>query len=90
MWYNAAMEYHGTVRHGVMVFEGQLPLPDGTPVRVLSDTPAGRPPQSRGIARRMRGFLKISAPSPTDEEIDRLRFEALAEKHGLDLLAGLP
>jgi hypothetical protein len=78
------MEFQGTVRQGVVVFEGKLPLPDGTPVRVVpADGPAAHR-ATRGIARRMRGFLKTSGPAPTDEDVDRLRFEALAEKHGLD------
>jgi hypothetical protein len=79
------MVYHGRVLKGVVVFEEQAPPPDGTRVRVETES-RGVAAETRptGIARRMRGFLKTSAPMPDDEQIDRLRFEALAEKYGLD------
>lgn len=33
------------------------------------------------LVDRLYGAFKTGAPTPTDEDIDRMRFEALMEKH---------
>jgi hypothetical protein len=47
------MEYDGTIKDGVVVFSGQVPLPDGTRVRVQ---PVGEPSSSPDVT--------TSQPSP--------------------------
>lgn len=82
--YNGDMVYHGRVERGVVVFEGPVPLPDGTPVRVEAEAVVTTRLKAAGIVERVRGLLRTSPTAPTDAEVDQIRFDALAEKYGLD------
>jgi hypothetical protein len=68
------MEYDGTIKDGVVVFSGQVPLPDGTRVRVQpvgeratpTDTGASQPSSAQTLGQRLMKFAGRARGLPRD------------------------
>jgi hypothetical protein len=82
------MTLHGRVENGVVVFQSDPPLPEGTLVAVtpLQPQSAGRGPiavskEQREALLGLIGMWKVEHP-PNDEEVDRIIDEARMKKYG--------
>ena len=69
------MEYDGTIKGGVVVFTGDVPLPDGTRVRVqpvpeasqsAESTPTDSTSQSETLGQRLMKFAGRARGLPSD------------------------
>jgi len=56
------MTYRGRIKNGVVVFEGDVPLPEGTEVRVEAVEPAG----GKTLADRFRDVIGSISDLPAD------------------------
>jgi hypothetical protein len=70
------MEIRGRVCNGVVVLEGELPLPEGTLVTV--SYPAPQPPESPGTRRRVQ-FPLVPSDSPGSRRLTAERVAELLE-----------
>jgi hypothetical protein len=55
------MRYTGQIKNGVVVFDGQAPLPDGVRVTVEPQEPP-----RRSLAERLKPVIGIAKGLPTD------------------------
>ncbi len=53
------MTYRGSIQNGVVVFEGHVPLPEGTVVNVEAETPAAAESASDPVYR----IYELAAPT---------------------------
>ena len=50
-------------------------------IRSLSNELRPKEPIPEGVVERLRGVLKTDEPSPTDEDIEAMKYERLSEKY---------
>ncbi|KKD36707.1 hypothetical protein [Limnoraphis robusta] len=50
-------------------------------IRSLSNELRPKEPIPEGVVERLRGVLKTDEPTPTDEEIEAMKYERLSEKY---------
>ncbi|MFY7804652.1 MAG: hypothetical protein ACOVQ7_14620 [Limnoraphis robusta] len=50
-------------------------------IRSLSNELRPQEPIPEGVVERLRGVLKTDEPTPTDEEIEAMKYERLSEKY---------
>ncbi|MEB3277658.1 MAG: hypothetical protein VKK42_01895 [Lyngbya sp.] len=50
-------------------------------IRSLSNELRPKEPIPEGVVERLRGVLKTDKPSPTDEDIEAMKYERLSEKY---------
>ena len=68
---NAGMEIRGRVHNGVVVLEGELPLPEGTEVIVSS----GAAPETKPVGEQRIEFPLVRSKHPGSREAtDRIPF----------------
>lgn len=68
------MEFDGTIKGGVVVFSAQVPLPDGTRVRVqpVAEVPSrsgaveGQAPRAKTLGQRLMKFAGRARGLPRD------------------------
>ena len=92
MWHDAGMiSTHGTYRHGAIVLEEPVSLPEGAQVRVTLESDTGSEPvdvccdgsawdDSPEGARAWIEWFDALEPMMTEQEFQRWELERLAEK----------
>jgi hypothetical protein len=77
---NDGMEIQGRIHNGVVVLEGELPLPEGAIVTVLY---SGAPPANSSEAHRRVRFPLVRSSRPGSLQLTAERVAELLEDEGV-------
>ncbi|MGO8900798.1 MAG: hypothetical protein ACLQU5_20965 [Isosphaeraceae bacterium] len=78
---NAGMEIRGRVHNGVVVLEGELPLPEGTEVEVIVSS--GAAPETKPVGQQRIEFPFVRSKHPGSLRLTGQRAAELLEEDGV-------